>query len=132
LRALQDYAAKTREELYRGFESLDGLRRELEKPRGNDEIGRNQHAELMQDREQVFSLNGHSAGKELPLANGGHFEFERNSTDEGRLGSPHPWLVDSNQKWHIDSVRDLAEPTPAQFINDGFERVHDHNLGHDR
>ncbi|MGH9937808.1 MAG: hypothetical protein ACREAM_16295, partial [Blastocatellia bacterium] len=134
LRALQDYAAKTREELYRGFESLDGLRRELEKPRGHDEIGRNLQAELTQDREQVFSLNGHSAGKDLQLANGAYFEAERNSTEEGRSGSrePYPWLVDSNQKWHFDSVRDLAEPTPAQAVNDDFGRTHDHDIGHDR
>jgi hypothetical protein len=134
LKALKDYAARMREELYRGFESLDALLREVEKPRGNDEIGRNQQAELTQDREQVFSLNGHSAGKDLQLANGAYFEAERNSTEEGRSGSqePYPWLVDSNQKWHFDSVRDLAEPTPAQAGNDDFGRTHDHDFGHDR
>jgi hypothetical protein len=134
LKALKDYAARMREELYRGFESLDALRREVEKPRGPDEIGRNLQAELTPDREQVFSLNGHSAGKDLQLANGSIFEFERNSTEEGRLGSrePYPWPVDSNQKWHFDSVRDLAEPTPAQVVNDDFERIHEHDFGHDR
>jgi len=60
--ALQDYAAKTREGLYRGFESLDGLRRELDKPRGHEEIGRNLQAELTPDREQVLSMNRHSPG----------------------------------------------------------------------
>ena len=134
LRALQDYAANMREELYRGFESLDGLRREFEKPRGHDEIGRNLQAELTLDREQVLSMNGHSAGRDLQLANGSNFEFERNSTEERRPGSrePYPWPVDSNQKWHFDSVRDLAEPTPARIVNDDFERIHDHDFGHDR
>lgn len=134
LKALKDYAARMREELYRGFESLDALRREIEKPRGHDEIERNQHAELTPDREQVLSLNGHSAGKDLQSANGSNFEFERNST-EGRPSKNrerHSWLVDSNQKWHFDSVRDLAEPMPAQIVNDDLEHIHDHSFDHDR
>jgi len=134
LRALQDYAARTREELYRGFESLDTLRRELEKPRGLDETGRSQQAGLTSDREQVLSMNGHSAGRDLQLANGSGFEFERNSTEGGTRENheQHPWLVDSNQKWHFDSVRDLAEPTPAQVANDYFEHSHDHGFDYDR
>jgi hypothetical protein len=38
---LKDYAGKSREELYRGFEAIDGLRQEIEKSRAN---------ELMNDR----------------------------------------------------------------------------------
>lgn len=38
---LKDYAGKSREELYRGFEAIDGLRQEIEKSRSN---------ELMNDR----------------------------------------------------------------------------------
>ncbi len=134
LNALKDYGARMREELYRGFESLDGLRREIEKPRGHDEIGRHQQAELTPFRDQVLSLNGHSAGKDLQLANGGNFEFERNSTEGGPRENreQHPWLVDSNQKWHFDSVRDLAEPMPAQIANDHFEHIHDHSFDFDR
>jgi hypothetical protein len=134
LRALQDYAARMREELYRGFESLDGLRRELEKPRGHDEIGRNRQAELTPDREQVLSRNGPSAEWDLQLANGSNFEFERNSTEGGirENRERHPWLIDSNQQWHFDSVRDLAEPLPAQIVNDDFEHTHDHGFDYDR
>jgi hypothetical protein len=134
LSTLKDYAARMREELYRGFESLDALRREIEKPRGHHEIGRNQQAELTSDRDQVFSLNERSAVKDLQLTNGAYFEAERNSTEEGRPGNrePYPWLVDSNQKWHFDSVRDLAEPAPAHAVNDDLGRIHDHDFGHDR
>lgn len=138
LKALQEYAAKTREELYRGFESLDGLRRELEKPRGHDETGRNLQAELTPDREQVLSLNRHSAGKDSQLANGAYFEAERNSTAGGATVrvpetlESRSWFVDSDQKWHFDSVRDLAEPASAQVVNDDFGRTHDHDFGHDR
>jgi hypothetical protein len=134
LNALKGYAARIREELYRGFESLDSLRREIEKPRSHDDIGRSQQGELDPNREQVLLLNGHFAGKDLQLANGGHFEFERSSTaDEHARGrESHPWMVDSDQKWHFDSVRDLAEPTPAQVANEDFERAHDHDFGYDR
>jgi len=79
-------------------------------------------------------MNGHIGGRDLQLANGDNFEVERNSTDGGTSENhePHPWLVGSNQKWHFDNVRDLVEPTPAQVMNDDFDRVHDHDLGHDR
>jgi hypothetical protein len=42
------------------------------------------------------------------------------------------WFVDSDQKRHFDSVRDLAEITSAQVMNDDFGRIHDHDFGHDR
>ncbi|HEY6402251.1 MAG TPA: hypothetical protein VI479_12625 [Blastocatellia bacterium] len=134
LNALKDYAARMREVLYRGFESLDSLRREIEKPRSHDEIWRNQQGELEPNRERVLPLNGHSAGPNLQLTNGAYFEAERNSTVEECAGSreSNPWMVDPDQKWHFDSVRDLAELTPAQIANDNFERMHDHDFGHDR
>jgi relaxase MobL-like protein len=134
LNALKDYAARMREELYRGFESLDSLRREIEKPRSHDEIVRNQQTELDPNREQVLSLNGHSIGKDIQLANGAYFEAERNSTAEERAGSreSNPWMVDSDQKWHFDSVRDITEPTPAQVANNNFEHIHDHDFGYER
>ena len=68
------------------------------------------------------------------MANGAYFEAERNSTVEERAGSreSNPWIVASDQKWHFDSVRDLAELMPAQIANDNFERDHGHDFGHDR
>jgi relaxase MobL-like protein len=134
LNALKDYAARMREELYRGFESLDSLRREIEKPRSQDDIVRSPQAELDPDREQVLPLNGHFAGKDLQLANGAYFEAERNSTVEERAGNreSNPWMVDSDQKWHFDSVRDITEPTPAQVANNNFEHIHDHDFGYER
>lgn len=119
LKALEDYAARMREELYRGFESLDALRGELEKLRGSDEIARNQQPELTLDPDRVFPLNGHSNGKDLQLANGAYFAPKRNST-EGNEPARVPehleqrsWFVDSDQKWHFDSL-----PVPRDAISD--------------
>ncbi|MCI0348078.1 MAG: hypothetical protein L0Z53_01525, partial [Acidobacteriales bacterium] len=53
LKALEDYAARTREELYRRFESLDALRRELERPHG---LG-------APERHQFIESNSHSASR---------------------------------------------------------------------
>ena len=134
LRALQDYAAKTREELYRGFESLDGLRRELEKPRGHEEIGRNLQAESTPDQEQVLSMNRHSSGRDLQLANGSNFEFDRNSTVGGAsVRTPETlesrsWFVDSDQKWHFDSLPVTQDATPERDFNTDLGRD---DIGHD-
>jgi len=134
LNALKDYAARMREELYRGFESLDAMRREIEKPRGHDEIGRNQQAELTPDREQILSMNGHSAGKDLQLANGAYFETERNSTAGGAtVRTPETlesrsWYVDSDQKWHFDSLPVAQDATPDRDFNTDLGRD---DTGHD-
>ena len=79
-------------------------------------------------------MNKHSAGRDLQLANGAYLVAERNSTVGGHPENREqpPWMVDSNQKWHFDSVRDLAEPMPARVVNDDFERIHHQDFCHDR
>ncbi|MGH9839399.1 MAG: hypothetical protein ACREEM_11510 [Blastocatellia bacterium] len=136
LKALEDYAARMREELYRGFESLDALREKLERPRGLDAAERHPSIEpnshSAPDRDPVFSLNGHAATKDLRLSNGGHFNPDRNSTVDGPPDDRdrEPWLVDSTRKWQFDSLRDLAEPMPAG--NDSPEQVHDYSFDYER
>jgi hypothetical protein len=127
LKALEDYAARMREEFYRGFESLDELRGEIEKFRGHDEITRNQQAELTPnpppERDQILALNGHSAGKDLPLSNDGHFEFERNLTggeETERVSESleqRSWFADSDQKWHFDNLPAPQVPTSIRDLN---------------
>jgi hypothetical protein len=132
LRALEDYAARMREELYRGFESLDALRREMERPRSLDAAERTQSIEpnsySAPDRDQIFSTNGHSATKDLRLYNGSHFDPDRNSTVDGPPDDHdrEPWLVDSTRRWQFDSLRNLAEPMPA--ADHSIEHDHDFSL----
>jgi hypothetical protein len=138
LRALEDYAVRMREELYRGFESLDALRREIERPRGLDAAERLQSIEpnshSAPDRDPIFSANGHSAAKDLRLSNGGHFDPDRNSTVDGLPDDRdrHPWLDDSTRKWQFDSLRDLAEPIPVPVGNDSPEQAHDYSFDYER
>ncbi len=134
LKALEDYAARMREELYRGFESLDALRRELERPRGLDAAERTPSIELnthsAPDRDLVFSANGHAAPMESRLSNGGHFDLDRNSTVDGPPDDRdrQPWPADSTRKWHFDSLRDLAEPLPVPAADHSIEHDHDFSL----
>jgi hypothetical protein len=123
-----------REELYREFESLDGLRREIEKHRGHDETGRNRQAELTPDREQVSSLNGHSASRDLQLANGGNFEFERNSTADGasvrmpEALESRSWFVNSDHRGHFDNLPVTQDTTQERDFNTDLGRD---DIGHD-
>ncbi len=134
LRGLEDYAARMREELYRGFESLDALRRELERPRSLDATERHQSIESnphsAPDRDQIFSANGHATAKDLRLSNGGHFDPDRNSTVGGLPDDRdrQPWLACSTRKWHFDCIRDLAEPMPMPTADHSIEHDHDFSL----
>ncbi len=133
-RALEDYAARMREEVYRGFESLDALRRELEWPRGPDAVERFQsiepNAHSATDRNPIFPTNGHTAAKDLRLSNGGHVDPDRNSTMDGPPDERdrQSWLVDSMRRWHFDSLRDLAEPLPVPTTDHTIEHDHDFSL----
>jgi hypothetical protein len=83
---------------------------------------------------QVLSLNGYSAGKGLQLANGAYFDAERNST----AGGPPALLpetlesrsrfVDSDQKWHFDSLPVAQDAAPERYFNTDLGRD---DIGHD-
>ncbi|MGE0133446.1 MAG: relaxase MobL [Blastocatellales bacterium] len=134
LRALEEYAARMREELYRGFESLDALRGELEKPRGSDEIARNKQPELTPDSDRILSLKGNSDGKDLQLVNGAYFALKRNSTEDNEPArvpnhlQQRSWFVDSDQKWHFDSLPAPRDATSDRDFNIDSSRD---DIGHD-
>jgi hypothetical protein len=118
---LDDYAARTREELYRGFESLDALRCELDQPRIMDDVERNSYTvtsnTFHHNRDQAILSERPMIEQVSQLANGGYFPTDRNSTvtDETASQSDNrdqpPWRVDSNQRWHFDSL-----PPPSEMI----------------
>src|SRR5262249_11494192 len=107
---------------------------EIEKPRRPEEIGRNLQAELAPDREQVLSINGHSAGRDLQLANGGNFELERNSTVGGAsVRTPETlesrsWFINSDHRWHFDSLPVTQDATLERDFNTDLGRD---DIGHD-
>lgn len=137
-RELEDYAARTREELYRGFESLDAMRRDVVKARLPDETGRapqnDQAPHSEPDRIQISTRDWPIFEQALQSYNGRNFQSESNSTESERSEDHgrHLWLVDSNREWHFDSVRDLAEPAPTTVANEGAEHIYDHSYDLDR
>lgn len=137
-RELEDYAARTREELYRGFESLDAMRREVEKTRLGDETGRAPHNDQaphsVPDRIQISTRDWPIFEQASQSNNGRNFRPESNSTEGERSEDHerHPWLDDSNREWHFDSLRDLAEPAPTTVANAGVEHIYDHSYDLDR
>ncbi len=137
-RELEDYAARTREELYRGFESLDVMRREVEKTHLLDETRRtpqnDQALHSEPDRIQISTRDWPIFEQASQSNNGRNCRPESNSTESERPEDHgrHPWLVDSNREWHFDGVRDLAEPAPTTLANEGAEHIYDHSYDLDR
>jgi hypothetical protein len=101
---LNRYAAATREELYRGFETLDAMRREYELSRtvnGLEQLrSPAEHDEHVIDRDEL------------------------RASDFGQRADH----VDLTEKWRFDSLRDLIEPTPFQIVDMGAEHIHEHDF----
>lgn len=111
--ALQDYAARTREELYQGFESLDAIRREIEQTRTvKESIAEKQEKHFEPDRTQEIAPFLASKTQEMPLANEQLDIPERNSTEWLSQGEPDrtAWVVNSDQQWHFDRL-----PAPQEL-----------------
>lgn len=130
---LNRYATTTREELYRGFETLDALRREYELTRGNEsgralntDATRNSGTEPRTNfvaEERTLANAALAVGQPLPSAERKEQETSRQefrSADAGRRAG----YIDSSERWHFDSLREVAEPTPYQPPN--AEHHHDH------
>ncbi|MCI0338612.1 MAG: relaxase MobL [Acidobacteria bacterium] len=121
LKELEDYAARTREELYRGFESLDALRREFDQTRITNDIDRNSHIVTLNNSEHSRALVMLSERPMIEqvsrLANGGYIHPNSNSTVAGETASQsdnrdqRTWQIDSDQRWHFDSL-----PPPPEVI----------------
>jgi hypothetical protein len=141
--ALEDYAARMREELYRGFESMDLLRRELDKPRDQSPAERLQSVDLKPGsapgREQNFPMNGRPVGEDLPLGNSGRSGHTRNSTvdhDLARLPESSELdsrSVDSDKQIHFGGLARLSGAASDRDFNDDLGRNDpDHEIAFER
>ena len=117
--ALQDYAVRTREELYRGFESLDVIRRDIEQTRPvNETLVERRENQIEVDRQPENAFPAPTKVPEISLRNDGVLPPERNATAEPERFS---WIVESDQQWHFDRLpappelpRREANNTPAR------------------
>lgn len=130
---LNRYATTTREDLYRGFETLDALRREYELTRGSESgralnadatrnIGTEPHTNFVAE-ERTLANAALAVGQPLTSAERNEQETSRQefrSADAGRRAG----YIDSAERWHFDSLREVAEPAPYQPPN--AEHHHDH------
>ena len=125
------YATTTREELYRGFESLDALRREYELTRTDSstqpfdaETVQDSRANLSSEERELTTLSL-SLAPDLPAAQNIKIKETRSTNSAQRIG-----YIDSAERWHFDSLREVAEPTP--FQNTLNEHHHDHEVSIER
>jgi hypothetical protein len=138
LEDLNRYAAATREELYRGFETLDAMRREYELTRTANGLDRQFNPDPSRNpaSEQERSLSLNEPLFEKATATTGqlhsHVEHDEHVIDRDDLRASDFDLradhVDSTEKWRFDSLRDLVEPTPFQIADTGAEHIHEHDF----
>ncbi len=110
---LQEYAVRTREELYRGFESLDVIRREIEQTRTvKQTLVEKREPRFEPDRQQGFASATLAKATATSLRNERIFTLERNSTEPLTPDEPEriTWVVESDQQWHFDRL-----PTPQEL-----------------
>lgn len=106
LAELDAYAAKTREELYRGFEAMDDLRRDLEQSRYLQPSAFTQAtSELPRELESMAVASPH-------LTTAEHLKAEaKDLAGEARMqaldSEPRLGYVDSTREWHYESLRDI-------------------------
>jgi hypothetical protein len=138
LEDLNRYAAATREELYRGFETLDAMRREYELTRTANGLDRQFNPDPSRnpasEQERSLSLNERQFEKATAATGQLHLYAEHDERVIDRDGlraldfhqrADH---VDSTEKWRFDSLRDLVEPTPFQIADAGAEHIHEHDF----
>jgi hypothetical protein len=86
LAALDHYAADTREAVYRGFETIDAQKRDLDFARAQSELQRTESTKTFQNAEM----------------NDRNVEFRETIFSNGH--------IDSDREWHFDSLRDTLSP----------------------
>lgn len=139
LAELDRYATQTREDVYRGFETIDSLRRELELARTQREaaappsqqaLGREGAATVAGLRlEEVDRLS--SAARELPgQIEPGNLREERSSESP----ADSRWsYVDSDREWHFESLRELLPAAQHREPAGRDELSHEHSdIDHER
>jgi hypothetical protein len=144
LTALDYYAAQTREAVYRGFEEIDLLRRNLELARIQSETQRIGSLDSLQGREfplrtdepvfaQADRLSSRVTTKTITsserqdheLRPGDH-QRERSETDTRR------GFVVSDREWHFDSLREDLKPQLLMNVDREYTRYPNPNEDHDR
>lgn len=133
--ALQDYAIRTREELYRGFESLDGIRREMEQTRTVKEtLVEERDTEWELDRQQRFTSVVSAKTPEIPLANERALTPERPATASPSSDTPErlDWIVESDQLWHFDRLPAPHELPQREVTNTPAREDMDHEFSYER
>ncbi|MFN7931033.1 MAG: hypothetical protein U0Y68_24520 [Blastocatellia bacterium] len=133
--ALQDYAIRTREELYRGFESLDVIRRDLEQTRTVKETlvdERENHLEV--DRKPENAVTVPTKAPETSLRNDGVVLPERNSTARFALVETErfSWVVESDQSWHFDRLPAPQELPRRETNNTPAREDLEHEFSYER
>jgi hypothetical protein len=127
--ALDRYAAKTREEVYLGFEAIDSQRRNLELAPARSDLRRNENhdpprmAEIRsQSQAQVFA---NSRQSNLSVAPQSRVSDERDRYESGSNLNVGRGFIDSNLEWRIDSLRDalLSQPISHKGIK-AWKRQH--------
>ncbi|MBS1808791.1 MAG: hypothetical protein JST84_11410 [Acidobacteria bacterium] len=133
--ALQDYAVRTREELYRGFESLDGIRREIEQTRTVKEtLVEKRETELEPDRQQGFTTVVSAKTPEIPLGNERDLTPERAATERPSPDTSErfSWVVESDQLWHFDRLPAPHELPRREVNNVPTREDLDHEFSYER
>jgi hypothetical protein len=133
--ALEEYAVRTREELYRGFESLDVIRRDLEQTRTIKEtLLEQREPQLEPDRPPENTARIPAKAPETPLLNERVLTPERNLTEPR---SAHPadrpsWIVESDQPWHFDRLPAPQELPRREANNTPAREDVDHEFSYER
>jgi hypothetical protein len=125
--ALDHYAAKTREEVYLGFEAIDSQRRNLElvlarsdmrsdenhnPPRMAEIRSQNQAQVSAYSRQPILSMEPYPRMSDER----DRYEAESNMTVD-------PGFINSNLEWRIDSLRDAFNPGTFGRTDSEIERI---------
>ncbi|MBL8204736.1 MAG: hypothetical protein JNM09_10945 [Blastocatellia bacterium] len=133
--ALQDYAIRTREELYRGFESLDVIRRDIEQTRTVKEtLVERRENQIEVDRKPENAFPATTKVPEISLRNDGVIPPERNSTERSAVVEPErfTWVVESDQQWHFDRLPAPQELPRREATNTPAREDLDHEFSYER
>jgi hypothetical protein len=133
--ALQEYTVRTREELYRGFESLDIIRRDLEQTRTVKEtLVETREPQLESDRQQGYASAIPAKAPETPLLNERVFTPERNLTEQRSAENTDrvSWVVESDQQWHFDRLPAPQELPRREAGNTPAREDLDHEFSYER
>lgn len=123
LAELDAYAAKTREELYRGFEVVDVLRRDIELSRHPQPSNLAQPASALSHEQKSIALfpdvttAEHLKTEAIYLA--GDARARALQDGIGRGPTEHrPGYVDSMHEWHYESLRGVLGPSQRSDVHD--------------